>query len=106
MILLILAAAVQTTGADEPVRIDILVPPPCDAQQPRPTSSNEIVVCARRQDNSQYRLEDTASKPRDKGIPKAQVQLAKGVTVSAETESEDFGMARSNRAMVRFKIKF
>ncbi|MEO1967291.1 MAG: hypothetical protein ABGW87_01085 [Sphingomonadaceae bacterium] len=101
-----LAAAIQGAGADEPVRIDILVPPPCAAQQQQPTSTSEIVVCARRQDNSQYRLEDTVPQSRNKGLPKAQVQLAKGVSVSAETESEDFGMARSNRAMVRFKIKF
>lgn len=70
MNLLMLAAAIQGAGADEPVRIDILVPPPCEAQQQQPTSTSEIVVCARRQDNSQYRLEDTARQSRNKGPPK------------------------------------
>jgi hypothetical protein len=44
--------------------------------------------------------------PPPSGIPRADAQLSDGVSASADTEDYDVGGRRSNRLMVRLKIKF
>lgn len=99
---LLLAAASPATA--EPVVIDLLVRQPCD-QGDEAVLANEIIVCGERERQSYYRA---APSGRQTGRPlsKAEVQLAEGTALAVETESEDLGMARAQRAMVRLKIKF
>jgi hypothetical protein len=100
MIPLLLALA-QAVSASPPERVDLTVPQPCASPK---TENDEIVVCANPNGVSPYRLNPPAPRPR--ALPKAEVQVAKGVNVGAETESADVGGFTSNRAMLRLKIKF
>lgn len=104
----VLLAAAQTllsasTDTDRVV-IDLTVPTPC-AEQEQGGLVDEIVVCAKIDGESPYRLGRVISANRA-SMPRAEVRLSEGTSVSAETESEDLGMARSQRAMVRLKIDF
>ena len=54
--------------------------------------------------SSPYRINQAV--PRQLEPPKAELQLADGLTAAAETENVDVGGFPSNRLMVRFKIKF
>ena len=84
--------------------IDVTVPTPCAEQEPGGLA-DEIVVCAKIDRESPYRLGRVASASRA-SMPRAEVRLSERASVSAETESEDFGMVRSQRALVRLKIEF
>jgi len=99
---LIFLAMLQATGSVPSDKMDPAVPQHC---QPQSSASDEIVVCARRGDGSSpYRIKQLP--PPASAIPKAQAQLAPGVSASVETEGQDVGGFPSNRVMVRLKIKF
>lgn len=92
----------QATGSVPPETIAPGVRPPCEAER---SAGDEIVVCARRQEGpSPYRINQPPA--RQPELPKAQVQLADGVSAGAETEQADVGGFPSNRGMIRLKIKF
>ncbi len=92
----------QAISPAPPERISLTVPAPCEAER---SVNDEIVVCVRRPDGvSPYRINQSAG-PQPQ-VPKAEVQLANGVSASAETEQADVGGFPSNRVMVRLKFKF
>ena len=99
---LLLAAMFQAVSASPPERVDLTIAQPC---QPAKGAEGEVVVCANRNGESPYRLRDVAP-VEQKALPDAQVQIAKGVSGGAETESVDVGGFPSNRAMLKLKIKF
>lgn len=91
-------------GDPDRVVIDLTIPTPC-AQDQRADFENEIVVCAMKEGESPYRLagvKDAAAQ----ALPRAEITLSNGTTLSAETESVDLGMVRSNRVMARLKFSF
>jgi len=90
----------QVASASPPDRIDITIRQPC-----RPDQTGEVVVCANRNGESPYRLKQPAQQAKE-GLPRAEKQIAEGVSVSGETEQADVGGFPSNRAMIRLKIKF
>ena len=92
----------QAISSAPPERISLTVPPPCEAER---LFNDEIVVCVRRpQGVSPYRINQSPG-PQPQ-VPNAEVQLANGVSVSAETEQAHIGGFPSNRVMVRLKFKF
>lgn len=96
------SAVAQSYG--DRVVIDLTVSEPCAADEVQRLQS-EIVVCARRDGDGRDRL--TNVKTANTGIlPRAELHLSDGTVLSAETESADLGMARSQRLMVRVKFKF
>lgn len=99
---LFLFASTQVISAAPPERIDLTIPQHC---APQKTESNEIVVCANPNGMSPYRINQPPPRPGGR-VPKAEFQIADGVSVGAETESADVGGFTSNRAMLRFKLKF
>lgn len=103
LLILAQASAVAPVEAERLV-IDLLVPPPC-AEDDVQRLQGELVVCANREGDERDRLADPGAVAAD-GLPRAELQLADGTVVSAETESADLGMARSQRLMVRLKLKF
>ena len=98
---LVLAALAQAVTSHPPERIDLTLPGPCARQK---STSDEIVVCARPDGVSPYRLKQPP--PPAKDVPKAEVAIADGVAVGAATESANVGGVTSNRLMARIKIKF
>ena len=99
---LLAAALAQAMSGSPPERIDLLIPQPCEAERP---AEGEVIVCApAREGSSPYRIKQPPPEPSE--VPKAEVQLGKGTSVSAETEQVDVGGFPSNRAMVRLKVKF
>ena len=94
-------AIAQAMNASPPERIDLTIPQSC---RPDAASSDEVVVCANRNGESPYRLQEPPAKP--KGVPKAEMSVAEGVSVAGETEQSDVGGVPSNRAMLRLKVKF
>lgn len=101
---LILAAGAAAGGVDAPVVIDLTIPQPCPPRDDA-TGSQEIVVCGERERQASYRLRKL-DRGEGQAVPKAEVQIAEGATLGVETESADLGMVRSQRAMVRIKLKF
>ncbi len=101
MVFLVLALA-QAVSASPPERIDLTLPQPCRSKQ---ADTGEIVVCANRNGESPYRLQQPEPSA-GKTVPKAEVKVAEGVNAGVETEAADVGGFVSNRAMVRLKIKF
>ena len=91
----------QAISASPPERIDLTIPQPC---RPEAASNDEVVVCANRNGESPYRLQEQP--PPEKGMPKAELSLAEGVSVAGETEQADVGGVPSNRVMLRLKVKF
>lgn len=101
MLVLLLAMA-QAAVSAPPDAIDRTVQRPCETQE---QAKSEIVVCGRRSgDLGPYRIKELP--PRQSGIPKAAVQLADGVSASADASQADVGGFPSNRLMVGLKIKF
>ena len=94
-------AIAQPISASPPERIDLTIAQPCS---PEAASSEEVVVCANRNGESPYRLQQ-APTPR-KGVPKAELSVAEGVSVAGETEQADVGGVPSNRVMLQLKVKF
>lgn len=93
-LILVQAAPLDSTASTVPQR--------CGAGR---SANDEIVVCVRRREGvSPYRINQPPAQQTD--IPKAKVQLADGVSVSAVTEQADVGGFPSNRVMVRLKFKF
>lgn len=100
--LLLIAALAQAVTSATPEKIDLTIPQPCRAQK---SSDDEILVCARRDGElSPYRIGQPPSRQSD--VPKAELQLADGVRIGAETEKADVGGFPSNRLMARLKIRF
>lgn len=106
--MLILLASAQAIapapGDSERVVINIIAPAPCSDKDDI-GFDEEIVVCAKREQASTHRISGAEGSV-DQLVPRAEVRLADGTTVAAETESTDLGMARSQRLMVRLKVKF
>ena len=99
---LIILLMAQATASAAPEGVAAAIPPPCQAERP---AKDEIVVCAGRRDGSSpYRINQPPA--REPGLPKAEVQIAEGVSATAETEQADVGGFPSNRLMVRLKIRF
>jgi hypothetical protein len=99
---LLLAVLAQAISGSPPERIDLLIPQPCAT---RTAASGEIIVCANRAGGpGPYRISQPA--PSQAQMPKAEVQLADGVSVAAETEQADILGFPSNRAVLRLKVKF
>ena len=99
LLLLLAAQAVASVPAEQ------MVPAAAPRCRARASANDEIVVCARRPDGpSPYRINQPPAA--EAGLPKAQVQIARGVSAAAETEQADVGGWPSNRLLVRFKIKF
>jgi hypothetical protein len=99
--MLLALALAQAVSASPPERVDLTIPQPC---QPRSSDPDEVVVCAPN-GPSPYRVQEPPAPP-PKGIPKAKVKVAEGVEAGVETEEADVGGYKSNRAMLRLKIKF
>jgi hypothetical protein len=100
--MLLTFALAQIAMTSAPETIDLTIPQPC---RPDQQGSGEVVVCANRKGESPYRLNQPVQK-RKEGLPKAQTEIADGVTLSAETEGVEVGGFQSNRAMIRLKLKF
>jgi hypothetical protein len=96
------AAARAFDDAAAGAQLDLLGPP----VKPRcpEAAPGEIVVCAR--NDEQYRLRPLPEKFARKGEGDAQVDLGDGAAVAVEAERAGVGGVISNRAMVRFKLKF
>lgn len=94
-------AITQAVSASPPERIDLTIPQPC---RPEAGSIDEVVVCANRNGESPYRLQQAPPPP--KRVPKAELSVAEGVSVAGETEQADVGGVPSNRVMLRLKVKF
>lgn len=90
----------QVVSASPLERIDLTIPQPC-----RTESVGEVVVCANRNGESPYRLKPPTEQARE-SLPKAEKEIAEGVSVAGETEAADVGGVPSNRAMIRLKIRF
>lgn len=90
----------QTIAATPPERIDLTIPQPCVPWG----SADEVVVCASRSGKSPYELNEVPETA--EGMPKAELNVAPGVTLTGETEAADVGGMTSNRGMIRLKVKF
>lgn len=86
---LLFAVIAQAIAASPPDKIDLTIPQPCATQG---SKAEEIVVCGQRSDVSLYRIKQPEY--RNPKPFKAEVQLAKGVTLG-------FG-----GMMITLKIKF
>lgn len=102
--LFLAAASASVASTEERVVIDLLVRQPCE-QRDEAVLANDIIVCAERERQA-YHQAAPSDRQAGKTLPKAELQLAEGTALAVETESEDMGMARSQRAMVRLKFKF
>jgi hypothetical protein len=105
--LLFLAAqtSVVPPAEAERVVIDLTVPAPCPDSDDT-GFDDEIVVCAERDAQSRHRISGAHGPLAEQALPRAEVRLGDGSTLGAETESAELGMARSQRLMVRWKLKF
>ena len=100
---LLLAAMFQAMSASPPERVDLTIPQPCAARR---SETDEVVVCGNRKGESPYRLKEPVAPAGGEALPKAEVNLAEGVTAGVGTEQADVGGFPSNRIMVGLKIKF
>ncbi len=71
---------------------------------PRP--GEDLVVCGKGQE--QFRLRPITPRADDgaPAIPKAETAIGPGMTLAAEAEQGNVGPNLTNRAMVRWKLKF
>ena len=100
--LLLLIAMAQAAPSAPTGRIDLALTRPCATQD---ASNDDVIVCGPRRDAStRYRIPPPT--PYESALPKAELQLGKNTTLSAETEQVDILGAKSNRAMIRLKIGF
>ena len=100
MLLLIVMA--QAASSPPPQKIDLTIPGPCDTQA---STDEDVIVCGRRRDDSsRYRIPPPT--PNQSVLPKAELRLGNGTSLSADTEQVDIGGTPSNRAMIRLKFKF
>ena len=99
---MLLLVAMSQAAISIPTGKIVVIPRPCDAQTP---SNDDVIVCGRRRDDStRYRLPPPT--PYQSALPKAELKLGNGTSLSAETERVDIGGTPSNRAMIRLKFKF
>lgn len=100
--MLLLIAMVQAAPSAPSGRIDLAITKACATQG---ASDDDIIVCGRRRDASnRYRIPPPT--PYESALPKAEVQIGKNTTLSAETEQVDILGTPSNRVMIRLKIGF
>lgn len=104
MTIFLLVMALQATS-DVTAMPDPTVASECVHNQHQPAGSEEVIVCANRYQGSPYRLREPARKTAD-GLPPAQMQIGKGLSLAAETEGVEVGGLPSKRAMIRLKIRF
>jgi hypothetical protein len=78
--------------------------PASDRPCPADTSTDEVVVCGRR-DNEQFRLRPLAEGPEAWRVPRAQLKVG-DAALAAETEAASVGGFQSNRLMLRLKLPF
>jgi len=70
-------------------------------------ASNEVVVCGVRKGQSPYRLQRLPEKySQPKPPPRAEIEIAPGVTLSLNAETSELPGAQGVAAMLRLKIKF
>jgi hypothetical protein len=82
--------------------VDVTVRQTCETQA---SNEREILVCAHRSGAlGPYRIKELPA--RQSSIPRAEVQLADGVSASADATRADVGSFPSNRLMLGLKIKF
>ena len=99
---MLFAALAQAVSAAPAQPIDLTISPPCLSKT---TESDEVIVCANRADGlGPYRIRQAPSAAAKN--PKAEAQLADGLSVAAQTESADIGGFPAKRAMLRLKLKF
>ena len=98
---LLLIALTQTAAAAPQGRIDLTITKPCATPE---STNDEVIVCGRRDHSSRFRLPPPTRYEPD--LPKAELLLGNGTSLSAETEQVDIGGTPSNRAMIRLKFKF
>lgn len=99
--MIIFLMALQALGSAPPEKVDLTIPKPCGEQR----ESDEVVVCGSRDGASPYRLKIPMQQS-EQALPSARFQISEGVGAAVETEEADVGGFKSNRAMVRVKIKF
>jgi hypothetical protein len=105
--LLLLAAQTSIVAPAEAERviIDLTAPAPCRDRDDT-GFGDDIVVCAEAHGQSKHRIAGRQGAGAGQGLPPAEVRLGDGSTLGAEAESADLGMARSQRLMVRWQLKF
>ncbi len=91
----------QAAPSAPPQKIDLTIPEPCETQA---STDDDVIVCGRRSESNRYRIPPPT--PYQSGLPKAEVKLGNGTSLSADTEQVDVGGWPSNRAMIRLKFKF
>lgn len=72
----------------------------------RDAAPGEIVVCARGQEQFRLRPLSPRAGADDPALPKAQVEVAPGVSLAAEAEQGNVGNIPTNRALMRLKLRF
>ena len=72
---------------------------------PATADETEVVVCGRRDDDG-FRLKPLPERFAREDLPKVEVALSGGASVAAEAEAGNVGGIPTNRAMMRFKLKF
>lgn len=99
------AGYAETVTEDGRVIIDLMprrsTPTPCED-----STDGTIVVCGEADDPELYRYDPALETPPVDGMDKAEVELAEGVSATAETEQVAVGGFPSNRVMARVKIRF
>ena len=91
----------QATSSAPAEKIALASAPQCEAER---SAKDEIIVCARRDGPSPYRINQPSAGKRK--VPKAEVQIAKRVSAGVESEQAAVGGFPANRVMLRLKIKF
>lgn len=98
--LLFLVQSASGASADDPNAIDLTIRD-CRTSPDRP---EEIVVCARRDNENRYRIGPQTEVSAD--LPKAAIKLGDSAALTAEAEQGELGGRPTNRALLKLKIKF
>ncbi|HWI85539.1 MAG TPA: hypothetical protein VNT42_04345 [Sphingomonas sp.] len=102
MFLLAIAIEPPAVEAADPAPPHIYLHPPADRCDSR-TSSDEVVVCANRNADQQYRLKRSDDHRYDQKPVRAEVRLFGNSTLAAHADSGMFG---SKRLMITFALPF
>ncbi len=99
--LLLIAVALQAAAPPAATRDSRHQSEPCAKTT---ANDGEILVCARREGPSRYRVEPQPAPPPP--LPDAEFQLFSGVRAKVGAEQGEVGGIPTNRAMVSIKIRF
>jgi hypothetical protein len=101
-----ISAEQKTQAEGQPIKINILTEQ--SMTECKPSDKDEIVVCAEKMNQEQYRLRPILNADKYKKDPvKAEFALSVKVTILSEGEAASLPQgAQSNRIMVRARIKF